>query len=350
MLNLLIGYKKKVCSFITIFLLLLLSNSFSQKAKNRIIIWDVTASMTGSTNGTAPGYGYNSNTDIDKVVRDGIIKIISQFPEDKGQFRILPFRDNILDNKQFANDKQGKDAATNYINNYVIGKKPVGYTNICGAWDQSMQFLDMGKDNIIYLFTDGNQNIDYGPNGKNCLPGVVDKYCKLSKGGETYTYFVSLNINNKINTDPSCPIKFIDVKDPIHDFPDPAKSIALTPQNSPLIINLQDKPSQIERFKVKGDGEVPKNLNVNSDIKIDPAYPLGIKSKIIAFHGNNVDIEFSLDDFTSSTIQRLKSISNLNLSASINLKASDNKITFEPAELPVLIKYKKPQRLNIKIN
>ena len=341
---------------VTISFFFFLAFSFSiiaqQKVKNRIILWDVTASMTGSINSNSPNYGYNVNTDIDKVVRVGLVKIITQFPEDNGDFRVLPFRTDILDfDKVFKNDKAGKDAAINYINKYEIDKKPVGFTNICGAWDQAMTYLDINKDNIIYLFTDGNQNIAYGPNGKNCLPSIVDKYCKLTKGGETYTYFVSLNINNNLSPDPSCPIKIINVGEVRErGIPDIAKSINLTPVNSPLIINLQDKSSQVERFKVKGDGVIPENLKVSADIKIDPAYPLGIKAKIISISGNNVDIEFSLDDYTGSTIQKLKNMSSLNLQATIKPISSDSNIKFDPVDLPVVIKFKKPEKLNIKIN
>ena len=101
---------------------------------------------------------------------------------------------------------------------------------------------------------------------------------------------------------------------------------------------------------MKGDGVIPENLKVSADIKIDPTYPLGIKAKIISISGNNVDIEFSLDDYTGSTIQKLKNMSSLNLQATIKPISSDSNIKFDPVDLPVVIKFKKPEKLNIKIN
>ncbi len=343
---------KKSFFLIPVFLMLLLSNAFGQKEKNRVILWDVTASMLGSTNSTAPSYGYNSNTDIDKIVRVALVKIINSFTEDNSTFRILPFRTEIIDNKEvFKCNKEGKIAAINFINTYVIDKKPIGYTNICSAWDQAMSLIDIGKDNIIYLFTDGNQNVDYGKDGRDCLQGVVDKYCKLSKGGDAYTYFVSLNINNNLITDPGCPIKVMNLGDVKRDgIPDIGKKADLIPLNSTLVINLQDKNSQIERFKISGDGVVKKDLKLEIELTIDPSFPLGIKYKIIEIKDGHVDIEFSLDDYTTSTISKLKNISNLSQTASIKLKASDENITFVPSELPVSIRFKKPQKLNIKIN
>ena len=75
----------------------------AQKAVNRLILWDVTASMVGSTNNTPPNYGYNANSDIDKQVREVLKKIISDTEEDDGVFNIYPFGSDILEYKSFLN-------------------------------------------------------------------------------------------------------------------------------------------------------------------------------------------------------------------------------------------------------
>lgn len=176
--------------------LLFTAGSFAQKPINRIIVWDVTASMVGVTNTTPPDFGYDHNTDIDSIVRVGIIKIIKNTIIDNGTFRIIPFSTVTIADNQYKNDTKGRTDLIKYINNYKIEKKPTSSTNICGAWDIAMNYIDQTKQNIIYLFTDGKQNVSYGPDGINCLTRIVRKYCELTNGSETYTFFVSLNISD----------------------------------------------------------------------------------------------------------------------------------------------------------
>lgn len=176
--------------------LLFTYGSFAQRPINRIIVWDVTASMVGVTNTTPPDFGYTPDNDIDATVREGINKIINETNYDGGSFRIIPFHTQIVANRQFNNDSKGRSEAKDYINNYRIERKPTTSTNICGAWDIAMNYIDSTRKNFIYLFTDGRQNVSYGPTGINCLSDIVRKYCALTNTSEAYTFFVSLNITD----------------------------------------------------------------------------------------------------------------------------------------------------------
>jgi len=337
---------------VVIICLLSIYSSYAQSPKSRIIIWDVTASMVGSTNSVPPNYGYNANSDIDKDVRTGIIKIISDSPDDNGEFRVIPFGTDILDfTKIFKNNQTGKADAINYINNYVIDKRPVGYTNICGAWDKAMNFIDPDKQNIIYLFTDGSQNVPFGPDGKNCLPSIVQKYCNLTRDSETFTFFVSLNVSDKsfssiLNNACSKNLKYLpldDVKKNGVILP-----ISLVAKFNPIIINLQDKlPSITERFLVVG-GATPADLKIRAELEIDQQYPLDIKNSVKSNKEGKLDVEFTLEDISGNTIEKLKNISNLNIEGTIKLSGanSNNTVSFEPSEIKLKIINKKPEQLN----
>lgn len=343
-------------SIVLSFLMLLFFSSFSsfgqsqQKEKNRIILWDVTASMLGSTNSTPPNYGYNLNSNIDAIVREGLIKIINQFPVGNGQFRILPFRTEVLQTILFNNDVRGKVAAINFINSFVIDKRPVGYTNICAALDQAMSLFDVSKENVIYLFTDGNQNTEYKNFGRNCLPSILDKYCLLSKQEENFTYFISLNTMNDIHTDSSCPIKIINVGDVRNHgiVINEIVPVKLITTNSPIYIYLQEKNAQIIRFKTQADGIIPPDVTISGDLEIDSAFPLGVICRVISIDKSYINVEFTLDDYTGRTFNRLKTNFRLDMSAKIMLKCNKSNVSFgNDAVLPVRIIYKEKEKVII---
>jgi hypothetical protein len=345
---------KKIVSISALYLLSV-PLSFSQsKPKNRIIIWDVTASMLGSTNGIPPYFGYNLNSDIDGDVRAGMIKIINDSPDEAGEFRIIPFGTDIIEsNKIFQNNKKGRTDAINYIKSYFIEKKPKGYTNICGAWDKSMNFIDPNKENIIYLFTDGSQNVNYGKEGKNCLSSIVEKYCNLTRDSETFTFFVSLNVSDVtfsaiLNNACSKNLKYLplaDVKKNGVVLP-----ISLMAKFNPVNINIQDSlPAFTERFNLVG-GTIPKDFKIRAELQIDPQFPLDIKCKVKSNSAGKLDVEFSLDDISGKTIQKMKTINNLNIECKLKLTSGQNgSVSFEPSELTLKIINKKPQQLNFYI-
>ena len=318
----------------------------AQKAVNRLILWDVTASMVGSTNNTPPNYGYNANSDIDKQVREGLIKIISDTKEDDGVFNIYPFGSDILEYKSFLNTSNGRKDAINYITNYTIDKQPKGYTNICGAWDKAMIHIDPKLRNVIYLFTDGSQNIAYGQDGINCLSSTVNKYCSLTKGTDTYTFYVSLNVADKtfkgILANACKNITVVDkpLGPGVGILNLPLKLVA---KFQPLSFNVQDNSSSAERFTADG-GSMPSDLKkINADLEINTQDKLGIKATITSNKDGNLDVNFTLEDISGKAIATLKTIQNLNIVG--NIKVSIEGST-EVTEIPINIINKKSPQLN----
>jgi hypothetical protein len=317
----------------------------AQKAVNRLILWDVTASMVGSTNNTPPNYGYNANSDIDKQVREGLIKIITDTKDDDGVFNIYPFGSDILEYKSFLNTSNGRKEAINYITNYKIDKQPKGYTNICGAWDKAMIHIDPKLRNVIYLFTDGSQNIAYGPDGINCLSSTVNKYCSLTKGTDTYTFYVSLNVADKtfqgILANACKNITVVtadDVKNKGINLP-----LKLVAKFQPLSFNVQDNSSSAERFTVDG-GTMPTDLKkINADLEINTQDKLGIKATITSNKDGNLDVNFTLEDISGKAIATLKTIQNLNIVGKIKVSVEGST---EVTEIPINIINKKSPQLN----
>ena len=317
----------------------------AQKAVNRIILWDVTASMVGSTNNIPPNFGYNANSDIDKQVREGLIKIISDTKDDDGVFNIYPFGSDILEYKNFLNTSNGRKDAINYITNYKIDKQPKGYTNICGAWDKAMMHIDPKLRNVIYLFTDGSQNIAYGQFGINCLSSTVNKYCSLTNGTDTYTFYVSLNVADKTFQgilENACKnitvVTADDVKNKGIKLP-----LKLVAKFQPLTFNVQDNSSSAERFTVDG-GTMPSDLKkINADLEINTQDKLGIKAIVTSNKEGNLDVNFTLEDISGKAIATLKTIQNLNIVGKIKVRIEGST---EITEIPINIINKKSPQLN----
>jgi hypothetical protein len=324
---------------------------FAQKPQNSIFIWDVTASMVGTTNSTPPDYGYKADADIDKEVRAGLKKIINGISENSGEIIILPFGTNIWEIKRFNSNMQGKENAINYINNYNISKRPAGYTNICGSWDNAMQYVDSQKENLIYIFTDGEQNIAYGPHGNNCLGYIVEDYCRRVKNTNAFTFFISLNIDERSFSDvlnnacakhlkyvPLTEVKGSEIQPPI----------SLVAKFNPLTINLNDEhPVATERFEVKG-GNVPENFKMA--IRLEGVnHPLDLLASVIKSDETNFDVQFSLEDIDGKTITALKNNKSLNLNGEILIEDHDG-VSFEPSVLHLYIINKEAQKLIFKIN
>ena len=339
--------KNYITSLIALlFIVFQASTLFAQsKENNRIILWDVTASMVGSTKS-----GYDAKHDIDKNVRESLRKLIKDFDDDNSIIRIFPFTTIISDySKQFTCNSAGKAAAIKFITGYYIDPKIKGFTNICSAWEMAHKYIDKAKSNYIYLYTDGEQNINYGEDGKNCMQGLIDKYCAI---GACYTYFISIDaVNNKINFPANCG-KTYSVEGG-HPFENP-KSLNLSILNNSIVHNLQDGLSQVLRFKEIGNRKLNGFVPTGKLIFSNSAYSFDVKLTLVKeYEDGTADFKLSFIDYTENTVKRLKSITKLNENAALTFESSDSEVTFDPVKLDILFNYEKPkpvQKVTIKID
>ena len=208
-----------------------------------------------------------------------------------------------------------------------------------------MIHIDPKLRNVIYLFTDGSQNIAYGPDGINCLSSTVNKYCSLTKGTDTYTFYVSLNVADKtfqgILANACKNITVVtadDVKNKGINLP-----LKLVAKFQPLSFNVQDNSSSAERFTADG-GTMPTDLKkINADLEINTQDKLGIKATITSNKDGNLDVNFTLEDISGKAIATLKTIQNLNIVGKIKVSVEGST---EVTEIPINIINKKSPQLN----
>lgn len=336
-------------NYFIFFILFFINLSFVSgqvKENNRIILWDVTASMVGST-----PKGYNAKHDIDKNVRESLRKLITDFDDDNSIIRIFPFTTNISDyTKEFRCNSTGKAAAIKFIDGYYIEPKIKGFTNICSAWEMAHKYIDKAKSNYIYLYTDGEQNINYGQDGKDCMQGLIDKYCDLTKGA-CYTYFISIDaVNDKVNFPANCGKTYNVMGDTI---PIP-KSLNLSILNNSIVHNLQDGLSQVVRFKESGNRKLNGFVPTGKLTFSNSAYSFDVKFTLVKeYEDGTADFKLTFIDYSQNTVKRLKSTPKLNEKAIIVFDSSDSEVTLDPIQLNVLFNYEKPkpvQKVTIKID
>ena len=175
-----------------------------------MIVWDVTSSMIGVTNiKAAPNYGYDKEKDIFEAVKTNIINHINSFDENIGDIYIIPFRERVLSVLKYELTDQGKQIAKEFVRKQSLRKEdgspdPTFFsgTNICGAFVEAMKYVKIDNETIIYLYTDGEQNIPYISEGTDCLRGVVGSYCNKYNGSNVFTFMISLNNSlNRVNLD-----------------------------------------------------------------------------------------------------------------------------------------------------
>jgi len=339
--------KLKILTLLMIFNLFFLSISSAQKPKNRIILWDVTQSMRGSTSSDpSTDYGYEASKDIDQKVRAALIKIIDSTKDDEGGFKICPFGTKIWEYKDFPNNVTGRENLKNYIKQYKIDKKPQGFTNICSAWTEAMTTLldhDQNKQNLIILFTDGSQNIPYGPNGKDCLKTVIESFCELTKKStDMYTFYVSLNLDDNVIKNANCPnVIYVNGKTTEGIIPLP---LALIPKFKPLVFNVQKPTGSIERFDISF-GDSKTLTDINATLEIGGQYKLGVKSKIKAIQTGYIDVSFNLDDIDNE-VKNLKSIKDLKIEGKIIITPLTTGVSSPSVEIPINIINKQEHQLN----
>lgn len=72
------------------------------------------------------------------------------------------------------------------------------YTGICNAWDLGLRYIDKERNNYLYLFTDGAENV-VKPKGTDAVCERIKNWCKQSPNN--YAFFVVLGKQMKKSHD-----------------------------------------------------------------------------------------------------------------------------------------------------
>lgn len=347
-------------SLLIVALLWFPSISRAQREMNRIVIWDVTESMIGVTRlNDPPDYGYNPEHDIFGAVKKGIIDVINKAAADNsGTIRILQFRERVLDNQLFKNTPQGRAQAVKFVSDYKLyrGPRSAGNTNICGAWEQSMQYLNPEERNVIYLFTDGGQNVPNGPYGVECLSHLINTYCALTQNSDAFTFFVTLDVKNNplaVELENACPKRLAYVSLNQLKKTGIPPLVNMRAMFDTLYFNIQDnQPSSTERYEVIGSA-LPSDFAVHAALHLfSGSYPLDVSEKVEPVNGRKCDIDFALEDVSNRGFADLRNELNGKLYGELrvdNATSSNSYILISPATIPVVIFDKKPETLNFRV-
>lgn len=169
--------KKPILRLLTTLLLLLSTAlSWAQRERNYIYILDCSNSMVTT-------YG------IFEPTLDYLQKDIARLP-DNTTVTVVPFQGNVY--TKSVRHCQKKDFDWNkFVKEVTPYTEQLTGTNICAAWDYSLNYIDPNKDNYIYLLTDGKDNRNPKPDGTEAVCKRIRDWC--GRYAHSQGYYVALS-------------------------------------------------------------------------------------------------------------------------------------------------------------
>lgn len=260
---------KKYC--LLVLSLLIAQLAMAQRERNYIYLLDCTKSMMG----------YNGAPDIWEPTKNYLKSDIER--QTKGTMvHVVPFQGQNLPSYSFEATKFDWKSMEKDLDNII---QNVTNTNICDAWDLGLKFIDINKDNYIYLLTDGVDNVK----GTAELARRLREFC--GKYRNTRAFYVLLTKNaTKVDVAikqivDNCPDEmFVDISQkiiPFGTFDDNiivyANTLKLTKIHklifsaagvfpASIVCNDENFSVAIEGGKIK-DGLVPVKISAKKDIK-----------------------------------------------------------------------------------
>lgn len=138
---------------ITIFSIDVEAQSVSYKGERHIYLWDVTLSTKGEGVGNPP----NIYNDVVKFLSTQINNIVDPNTE----IYVLPFQTDILEHWYAKANEKGKSELISRIRLYNNNIRT--NTNISGPMKKAVEkYNDSSKRTLIYVLTDGKQNVNGG--------------------------------------------------------------------------------------------------------------------------------------------------------------------------------------------
>jgi hypothetical protein len=266
--------------------------------------------------------------------------------------RIIPFRERVLSSPGFELTSQGKEMAKSYVRSQTL-KQPDGKpdpslfsnTNICGAFTEAMNQVNTNHETVIYLYTDGEQNMPYDGHGSDCLRNIIYLYCNKFGGSDVFTFLISLNNSlSRVNLDLSkaCDnIRIFNIEE--------GRSIAnisfikIKPSLPLLHFNpARKKNANRQIFKADG-GKIPADFRYDAILNIEnTGYNIALrdfKNLTIENSGTTFQVLFGTKPLPARMHGKIKLV---------NPRSSSNAIIhFQPDEFNIEISTVEPPRVTI---
>lgn len=167
-----LALKNTVRRQFVLLLMMMLCNipSFSQRQRNYIYVFDCTKSLI--KNG------------IWQKDKDFMLNDIQQL-DSKSNVTIVLFHQGVASPIRFKASDFDRQKVEKVCDEMIEESTNTG---ICNAWDKSLAFLDSKRNNYLYLFTDGKENVNAGRTDAVCQR--IREWCNLSLNN--YAFFVTL--------------------------------------------------------------------------------------------------------------------------------------------------------------
>ena len=151
---------------------------YAQRQRNYIYIFDCTGSMKKPNNIWEPSKEFLKE-DIEQLDKNANVTIVLFHQEAPTpiKFKAKDFDWDEVEGRCEELIKQSK------------------YTGICKAWDLGLKFIDPKRNNYLYLFTDGTENVH--PQRTDAVCERIKNWCRQAPNN--YAFFVALGEQLKKN-------------------------------------------------------------------------------------------------------------------------------------------------------
>lgn len=156
-------------------------NTFAQKERHYIYLFDCTKSMIG----------FNGAPVVMPQTLDFLHKSVGSLPVGT-KVSVVPFQGKVLDVISCNKEDFKFNDYSEYVNKIVQNQTN---TNICDSWKRGEDLIDKDKDNYLILLTDGVDNVY----GNDALVNLIRNFCNRYRN--TRGFYVKLTKNANVSDD-----------------------------------------------------------------------------------------------------------------------------------------------------
>jgi hypothetical protein len=310
------------------------SSSQNFKKEKRIYLLDITKSM----------FGLAGTPNIFDEVRNALYEGIENIDNPETLITIIPFQGTDTNTQKWTftlNDGAFKDIKK-IINSYTIVTVPGHNTDIYSALKKGQDVIDPNRLNYIYLLTDGGQS-PKGPSVKfdnKDLINLLNEWCVWAKGKDSNLFYVLLTDAAKNEN------VYGIVEEQCNAFNVSGLNVNivfLRPTSSELIINLLDKPRELE-IELSANDWGYINSGIEITVKLNSNSLFELEHEVVSIVNKKVILK--LRTMNGASFQDLQKNNPQETILDINISTDSNVKILEP-NIKVIVKNRKERVLKL---